>query len=312
MTKGTWLTPVREGHAVRLRPRPVSRAPAARRRRPPCRCAGGAAGCEWDGRAGPSVLGGNIQSRAADVRVADRGPVRGLAGPPAMQAGLQDPIGRPAGRAADLRRPETGSFHGTAAIVPAKSRPGEQLAPIRCHWNGRQTFPADSRVTVGSDSVETLIRPFLACGHPLAPAARSGARATSAAGTLGGTVSTPSSERDARAARQARSPCRSEPRAPPHQPRSPPYPIRPRPVPALRPHGESRAVPAAGTGPTDPTLRQQARPRSRRRRSAVPQTQSAAPEGGASLSRPACGSGCGGRPLALLVQRVELLGDEEG
>ena len=44
--------------------------------------------------------------------------------------------------------------------VSAKSRLGEKLAYIHRHWDGLQTFLADGRVEIDSNSVENLVRPI--------------------------------------------------------------------------------------------------------------------------------------------------------
>lgn len=46
------------------------------------------------------------------------------------------------------------------SCVSAKSRLGEKLAYIHRHWNGLQTFLADGRVEIDSNSVENLVRPI--------------------------------------------------------------------------------------------------------------------------------------------------------
>jgi transposase len=46
------------------------------------------------------------------------------------------------------------------ARVSAKSRLGEKLAYIHRHWDGLQTFLADGRVEIDSNSVENLVRPI--------------------------------------------------------------------------------------------------------------------------------------------------------
>ena len=44
--------------------------------------------------------------------------------------------------------------------ISAKSRLGEKLAYIHRHWDGLQTFLADGRVEIDSNSVENLVRPI--------------------------------------------------------------------------------------------------------------------------------------------------------
>lgn len=51
-------------------------------------------------------------------------------------------------------------LQGQRRRVSAKSRLGEKLAYIHNHWDGLQTFLADGRVEIDSNSVENLVRPI--------------------------------------------------------------------------------------------------------------------------------------------------------